>query len=225
MPPKALKKKVANANVKIRVAKKAVTVAKQKVAVAKTARSSAVKAVKKASGQKGGSWYGDILSSITSLPAGALVGATMGLQGAVKGLGHTRKRRKRGGLAITDERGTALVPYKARSSRAVTKSKTPATKERSKIMKLIDLARDTKVLSKGLNIVGADNLGSIARVVGLGTSGGSASGMHKFVKDHRLVSRGLLMAGQPALASGAHLLGYGKKGGSFYPSRRAMRLM
>jgi hypothetical protein len=42
--------------------------------------------------KKGGSLLGDILGKITSIPAGAIIGATAGTQGAISGLG-----RKKGG--------------------------------------------------------------------------------------------------------------------------------
>lgn len=56
-------------------------------------------------GQRGGSLFGDIASKITSLPAGVILGGTMGLQGAIKGLG----RQSGGMMPLTNENRKILI--------------------------------------------------------------------------------------------------------------------
>lgn len=63
---------------------------------------------KRRRGKKGGSFLGDILGKITSIPVGLGVGGILGAQGAISGLG--RKRRRVGGFFPTTsaQRGTVM---------------------------------------------------------------------------------------------------------------------
>ncbi len=56
---------------------------------------------KRAKPAQGGSWFGNIMGKALSIPAGIIIGSTMGGLGAVNGLGKSRRRRGvRGGAPI-----------------------------------------------------------------------------------------------------------------------------